>query len=86
MVDPSNGKRAGINAMPQHEANARLLREKTAHLRELRLTREAAIDAVSSPAVASGHKTIKKRGGKAREKGLSLSDWLAAQQNEGRRG
>jgi hypothetical protein len=31
-------------------------------------------------------KRIKKKAGKPRQKGPSLSDWLAAQQNEGRRG
>jgi hypothetical protein len=37
-------------------------------------------------AQASGPATIKKKAGKRREKAPSLSDWLAAQQNEGRRG
>jgi hypothetical protein len=36
--------------------------------------------------VASGHKRIKKKAGKLHQKGPSLSDWLAMQQNEGRRG
>jgi hypothetical protein len=37
-------------------------------------------------AVASGPATVKKKAGKQRKKTPSLSDWLATQQKEGRRG
>jgi hypothetical protein len=39
MAHPSKKERtpAAIKAIPQHEADARLLREKTARLKELRL-------------------------------------------------
>jgi hypothetical protein len=42
MADPSEKKRnpAAVKAIPQHEVDARLLREKAARLKELRLTRE----------------------------------------------
>jgi hypothetical protein len=95
MADAAKGPRdrTGNKAIPQHEADAQLLREKTARLRALRLAREAA-DAAAGP--ASGREqdslktpvktAIKKKTGKSREKGPSLSDWLSRQQNEGRRG
>jgi hypothetical protein len=64
VADPSKATlvRADIKALPQHEADAHLLRENAAR------------------------KRIKKKAGKPHQKGPSLSDWLAAQQNEGRRG
>jgi hypothetical protein len=77
---------AGAKAIPQHEADAQLLSEKTARLRELRLAHEAANAGAGSFAVAGGQKSIKKKSRKAGEKAPSLSDWLATQQNEGRRG
>jgi hypothetical protein len=85
MAESSGEKRQRPGkAMAQHEADAQLLREKTARLRELRLAREAA-DAAG--AVATSKSTaVKKKSGKQREKAQSLSDWLAAQQNQGRRG
>ncbi len=91
MADPHKEKRerAGIRAMSQHEADVQLLRDKTARLRELRLAREAADAAAGGAAVANGHAAIKKKTGKSgkpREKAPSLSDWLATQQKEGRRG
>lgn len=82
MADPAKDRRnhSGINAIPQHEVDARLLREKTARLRELRLAREATAAAAAGPVAG------KKKPGKPREKTRSLSDWLVTQQNEGRRG
>jgi hypothetical protein len=87
MADPHKEKRerAGIKAMSQHEADAQLLREKTARLRELRLAHEAANAAASGAAVA-GRPAVKKKARKSGEKAGSLSDWLATQQNQGRRG
>jgi hypothetical protein len=84
MVDPHKEKRerAGITAMSQHEADAQLLREKTARLRALRLAQETAAGGTAS---SNGRSTTRKKAGKPREKAPSLSDWLAAQQNEGRR-
>jgi len=83
MADPSRDKRERA-AKATYEAEAQLLREKTARLRELRLAREAA-DAAGA-AAAGTPTTVKKKAGKSRHKGPSLSDWLATQQNEGRRG
>jgi hypothetical protein len=88
MVDPSQKKRdpAAVKAIPQHEVDARLLHEKTARLKELRLAHEATNAHAGSPAVVSGQKKLKKRTGKSADKSQSLSDWLTTQQNEGRRG
>jgi len=82
MADPAKnrGNHSGIKAMPQHEVDARLLREKSARLRELRLAQGA------TQVAAEGAVAVKKKAGKARERSRSLSDWLATQQNEGRRG
>jgi hypothetical protein len=88
MADPSVEKRkpAAVKAIPQHEVDARLLREKAARLKELRLAHEATNAYAGSPALLSGQKKLKKRNGKSADKGQSLSDWLTTQQNEGRRG
>jgi hypothetical protein len=89
MADPSEKKcnPAAIKAIPQHEVDARLLREKAARLKELRLAHEATNAHAGSPAVVSGQKELKKRTGrKSADKSQSLSDWLTMQQNEGRRG
>jgi len=87
MADSSKKNRdpGGVKAIPQHEADARLLRERTARLRQLRLAHEAANARAGSFAVADGPKNTKKKNRKS-EKAASLSDWLATQQNEGRRG
>jgi hypothetical protein len=88
MAHPSEKKRnpAAVKAVPQHEVDARLLREKAARLKELRLAHEATNAHASSPAVDSGQKKLKKGTGKSADKSQSLSDWLTTQQNEGRRG
>jgi hypothetical protein len=65
---------------------ARLLREKAARLKELRLAHEATNAHPGSPAVVSGQKKLKRRTGKSADKGQSLSNWLTTQQNEGRGG
>jgi hypothetical protein len=64
VADPSKATlvRAGVKALPQHDADAQLLRENAARQED------------------------QEKAGKPRQKGPSLSDWLAAQQNEGRRG
>jgi hypothetical protein len=87
MAHPSEQKptQAAIRPIPQHEADARLLREKTARLRELRLAHEANAHA-GSPAVVSGKKNLTKKTKKRADKTQSLSHWLTTQQNEGRRG
>jgi hypothetical protein len=85
MTNPSGEKRQRAGkAMLQHEADAQRLREKTARLRELRLAQEAAN--ATGAAATSKSTAVKKRAGKRPEKGPSLSDWLATQQNQGRRG
>jgi hypothetical protein len=78
-------QRTGVKAMSQHEADAEAIREKTTRLRALRLAREGPTMPLAA-AVASGPATVKKKAGKQRKKAPSLSDWLATQQKEGRRG
>ena len=88
MADSSkrNHNPTGVDAIPQHEVDAQLLRKKTARLKELRLAHEAANAVAGSFAVGGGQKSTKKKSSKAGGKASSLSDWLATQQNEGRRG
>jgi hypothetical protein len=91
-------ERAGADARSQQEADAQLVREKTARLRALRLARdaEAGSKTVNNTAKKTGKKTADsvasvgtpaaarrkpRNSGKA---GLSLSEWLAAQQKDGR--
>jgi hypothetical protein len=74
-VTDEKTERAGAKATPQHEVDAQALREKTARLRELRLAHQPATG-------AAGKRTaVKKKPGK----GLPLSEWLSAQEKEGRR-
>jgi hypothetical protein len=75
MVHPSEKERtaAAIKAVPQHEADARLLREKTARLKELRLAHEANAHA-GGPVVVSGKKNLTKKTRKRANKTQSLSD------------
>jgi hypothetical protein len=77
--------RAGAKAVPQHEADARLLREKTARLRELRLAREAANPTANDAAVRRSAVKAKKTPAVSAKKAVPLPDWLTAQQKEGRR-
>jgi hypothetical protein len=89
MPDPFKEKREKSAAKPmsQLEIDAQLMREKTARLRELRLAQEAANGgAVKKPVRSSAPAAKKKKAGKSGEKGPSLSDWLANEQNQGRRG
>jgi hypothetical protein len=93
MPDSFKDKRekAGTKGMSQLEMDAQVMREKTARLRALRLAKEAANGGVAAPASsapvrshASAAKKSKAR--RSNEKGPSLSEWLDAQQNQGRRG
>jgi hypothetical protein len=77
-------QRAGIKATSQHEADAQAIREKTTRLRALRLAREGPTTPLAA-AIAGQPATVRKKAGKQR-KAPSLSDWLATQQKEGRRG
>jgi hypothetical protein len=88
MTGSSEKKRnpAAVKAIPQHEIDARLLREKAARLKELRLAHEATNAHAGSLAGVSGQKKLKKKNGKSADRSQSLSDWLTTQQNEGRRG
>jgi hypothetical protein len=89
MPDPFKEKRekSGAKAMSQLEIDAQLMREKTARLRELRLAQEAANGgAAKKPARGSSPAAKKNKARKKGEKGPSLSDWLANEQNQGRRG
>ena len=84
MNDIFDDKPVGAKAVPQHEIDAQLLREKTARLRELRLAQETANNSMSG---TTGKRPAakKKSPGKAAEKSVSLSDWLTTQDKEGRR-
>jgi hypothetical protein len=73
-------------AMSQHETDVQSLREKTARLRKLRLAQEAVNAATGGKAVANGQMAIRTKAGKPLNKAPLLSDWLATQQKEGRRG
>jgi hypothetical protein len=78
-------KRAGTRARSQQEADAQVVREKTARLRELRLAHEAANKAAAGAASGAKRTTIKKKPRKSGEKALPLSEWLTTQEKEGRR-
>jgi hypothetical protein len=82
--DIFDDKPVGAKAVPQHEIDAQLLREKTARLRALRLAQEAANGSMSG---TTGKRSApkKKAPGKTAEKSVSLSDWLTTQDKEGRR-
>jgi hypothetical protein len=71
--------------MSQIEAEARAMREKTARLRELRLAKGGGNNAAPGPTTAVRHITAKKKSGKSAEKVRPLSEWLDAQEKEGRR-
>jgi hypothetical protein len=72
-------------AVPQHEIDAQLLREKTARLRELRLAQEAKNGTTPAPVKKKARKSGDKSEAGTGGKGVSLSDWLSTQQKEGRR-
>jgi hypothetical protein len=89
MPDSSKDKRG--KSMSQLEADAQALHEKTARLRELRLAHEAA-NPTAKPAPqsrpAAARKSVKSGGAKSGKSGKdrgSLSDWLATQEDQGRR-
>lgn len=97
MEDPKQKRaREGTEAMSQYEADARAVREKTARLRELRLKHEAANQpapaapktgkSTAGKRAAGKSAAVKKKPGKSAKKGGDLSEWLTAQQKEGRRG
>jgi hypothetical protein len=92
MPDSSKDKR-GKSVSSQLEQDAQALHEKTARLRELRLAHEAA-NPTAKPAPqsrpASARKSAKSgtsrtsKSGKSKDRG-SLADWLATQDDQGRR-
>ena len=86
MADDFKAKRgrAGAEVMSQIEAEARAMREKTARLRELRLAKGRSIRPPPARPTAVRHITAKKRSGKSAEKARPLSEWLDAQEKEGR--
>jgi hypothetical protein len=86
MTDNRNQKhnRAGSKATSQHEADAQVIREKTARLRELRLAHEAA-NKTAGAVTAGRHTATKKKPRNADRKAVPLSEWLTDQQKEGRR-
>ena len=76
-------EQTGVKAVPQHEIDAQILREKSARLRELRLAQQASGQGVT--ATPSKRSAAKKTSGKSNKKSVPLSDWLNTQQKEGRR-
>jgi hypothetical protein len=72
-------------ATAQYEAEGKAIREKTARLRELRLAHEAAAKGTGTTEKTSKGSATKKRSSKPKANAERLSDWLAAQQNQGRR-
>jgi hypothetical protein len=87
VTDSSNDGRepTGFKSVPQHEIDAQRLREKTARLRELRLAREAANPTAGGAAPAAKRAQSGKKTSKSDAKAVPLAQWLAAQQNQGRR-
>jgi hypothetical protein len=85
VVDGFNGKNkpAGAKSVAQHEIDAQLMREKTARLRALRLAQEGSIPRPTS--TAGKRSTVQKAPGKSAEKARPLSEWLDAQEKQGRR-
>jgi hypothetical protein len=84
VTDGFEDKPAAPKAMPQHEVDAQLLREKTARLRALRLAQQAKNGTMPAPVKKKARKLgegSEKSGGK----GVPLSEWLSTQQKEGRR-
>jgi hypothetical protein len=85
MPDSLKDKRG--KSVSQLEQDAQALHEKTARLRELRLAHEAATG-VATP-VSQSRPTARKsaksgKSGKSKDRG-SLADWLATQDDQGRR-
>jgi hypothetical protein len=91
MPDSLKDKRG--KPLSQLEADAQALHEKTARLRELRLAHEAANPAAkpaSQSRPAAARKSAKSGGSKSGKSGAgkdkgSLADWLATQEDQGRR-
>jgi hypothetical protein len=91
MPDSLKDKRG--KPLSQLEADAQALHEKTARLRELRLAHEAA-NPTAKPAPSSRPAATRKsaksggaksgKSGKSKDRG-SLADWLATQDDQGRR-
>lgn len=89
MPDSLKDKRG--KSISQLEADAQALHEKTARLRELRLAHEAA-NPTAKPTPPSRPTAARKPGksGKSGKSGAgkdrgSLADWLATQEDQGRR-
>jgi hypothetical protein len=83
-------QQAGAKAMSEYEAAGAAVRAKTARLRALRLAKEAADKeaagkAPAAPSPPSKAAKAKKSPVEAQEK-PALSDWLASQREQGRRG
>ncbi len=83
-------QQAGAKAMSEYEAAGAAVRARTAKLRALRLAKEAADkeaagkpEAIQAPAPKTAK--AKKKPVEAQDK-PALSDWLAAERDQGRRG
>jgi hypothetical protein len=85
VVDGFNGKNkpAGAKSVAQHEIDAQLMREKTARLRALRLAQQGSNPSPTGTVIKRG--AVKKTSGKSAVKPRPLSEWLDAQEKQGRR-
>jgi hypothetical protein len=84
MAERSNEKapqRGSQQTLPL-EAGVELMREKTTRLKALRLAQKGAAVGVDDSVAPVGYK---KKRNKPSKNSQSLTDWLATQQNEGRR-
>src|SRR5262249_55249403 len=80
MTNDSGERRAGGKAMTPQEAEAQAVRDKMARLRALRLAQEAAHP---KPGKAPARASARKK--EAPAKSVPLTDWLSAQDQQGRR-
>ncbi len=87
MADKSDERRARPGAtLSQLEADAEAVEAKTARLRALRLAHEARTGvAAGKPAGGKARTSKDKKAAKPAGKAATLSEWLSAQRDEGRR-
>lgn len=77
----SKEDRDAAQAKAQRDAASKAVLDNMARLKALRLAREAA----EPPRVAAPKKAVAKATKKSKEPAPALSEWLASQQNGGRR-
>jgi hypothetical protein len=80
MADNSSERRAGAKTTTSQEAEAQAVRDKTARLRALRMAHE-----VTQPDGSKAPAPARVRKKQPAAKSVPLSDWLSAQDQQGRR-